>query len=161
MKALIVYASWLGHNRTIARTIADALARRGFAATSVPVAKAAAQDIANYDLLILGTFTHNGHASPRLRSLCESISLPLLDRVAVAIFGTQMAEAQEHGLPSGAGELKMALADRGVELALAPLVVGLRSTAAFRPSSSVGPDEQRRIEEFADELWEASVPAPI
>jgi flavodoxin len=161
MKALIVYASWLGHNRAIAQTLATALARRGIAATSTTVARVAAEDVAGYDLLILGTFTHGGRASPRLRAFCESIPLRLFDRLAVAIFGTQMAESQQHGGPSGAGELEALLADRGVELALAPLVVGLPGTGAFRPSSSIGAHEQRRIEEFADALWEEIVPEPI
>lgn len=161
MKALIVYASWLGHNRAIAQELAAALARRGFAAASAPVAKVVAEDVANYDVVVLGTFTHNGQASTRLRAFCESIPHRLFDRVEVAIFGTQMAESQQHGGPSGADELESVLADRGVELALPPLVIGLPGVAAFRPSSSIDADAQQRIEAFADELWEASVPAPF
>jgi menaquinone-dependent protoporphyrinogen IX oxidase len=70
MKALIVYASWFGRNRSIARLIASELERRGVHADCVPVAKVTAHDLVGYDLLVLGTYTHAGHASARLRTLC-------------------------------------------------------------------------------------------
>jgi flavodoxin len=161
MKALIVYASWFGHNRAIARALAAALAFRGFDVHGAPVTKVGADDVAGYDVLILGTFTHGGRASDRLREFCEAIPLRVFDRVAVAIFGTQMLETQQEGLPSGAHELETALAERGVELALPPLVIALPSVAAFRRISALGTDDRRRVEDFTDELWEASVPAPI
>jgi flavodoxin len=161
MKALIVYASWLGHTHAIAEALATDLVRQGIAATCVPVAKVVLEDVANYDLLVLGSFTPNGHASLRLRALCQSLPLRFFDRVHVAIFGTQMAEAQQHGGASGAQELMEVLAGRGVEVALPPLIIELPNMSAFRPIDSISADTQRRIKAFADELWEACVPAPF
>jgi flavodoxin len=161
MRALIVYASWLGHNRAIARMIGTKLARGGFEVTGAPAARVDAQSVGNYDLLVLGTYTHGGRASQRVRALCEAIPLRLFERVEVAVFGTQMIETQQRNLPGGPQELEASLAARGVELALPPLVVGLRRGTAFLPGLGIGAEERRRIAAFADELWEASVPEPM
>lgn len=161
MKVLIVYTSWFGHNRAIARMIATELARRGFSVTGAPAARVDAEDMAGYDLLVLGTHTHGGRASQRLRALCESIPLRLFDRMEVALFGTQTIETQQQCLPGGVQDLEACLAGRGVELALPPLVVGLRGAAAFLPWLGIGAEERRRVVAFADDLWEASVPEPM
>jgi len=161
MKALIVYASWFGHNRTIARIVAAELARRGFSVTGAPAARVVAADIAGYDVLVLGTYSHSGRASARLRALCESIPLRTLDRVEVALFSAQRATSPTRGLPGGVQALERCLAERGVELALPPLLIDLPGMSAFLPWLGIGAAERERIEEFADDLWEASVPDPM
>ena len=57
MKALIAYASWLGHNRAIARALASELSRQGVAVVCAPVSRVNIQDLARFDLLVLGTYT--------------------------------------------------------------------------------------------------------
>ena len=161
MRALIVYASWFGHNRAVARLAAAELARRGFSVAGAPAARVSAADIAGCDVLVLGTYTHNGRASQRLRALCESIPLRTLAHVEVALFGTQIDQNRERGLSGGVHELETCLAERGVELALPPLLIGLSRTAAFLPWFGIGSAERQRIVAFADDLWEASVPEPM
>jgi flavodoxin len=162
MKALIVYASWFGHNRLIAQLIAAELAKRNVIADCIPINKVSAHDLADYDLLVLGTYTHVGQASRRMRAFCETIPLPLFDRVAVALFGTQVVQDQPQlGGTSGIDDLEACLLGRGCELALAPLRIGLPVNRAFRTSKRLGPADLRQVEEFAAELWEASVPAPL
>ncbi len=159
MKALIVYSSWLGHNRAIARLIADELSRRGVAVACAPAQRIAPAELAGYDLLVLGTYTHNGHTSRRLRALCAAIPLRQLERMELAVFGTQMAWPEPH--PAGIDELAACLAARGCELAAAPLRIELPGTLAFRRARGLDPADRARVIAFADELWQATVPEPM
>jgi flavodoxin len=159
MKALIVYSSWLGHNRAIARLLAGELSRRGLDVACAPAQHVRPSDLADYDLLVLGTYTHKGHTSRRLRALCRAIPLRQLERMEVAVFGTHMAWPEPH--PAGVDELTACLAERGCELAAAPLRIELPSRAAYRPARGWTAAEGTRVVAFADELWEATVPEPI
>lgn len=161
MKTLIVYASWFGHNRAVARAIALELARCGVSVSCRPASRVTKDDIAGYDLLVLGTYTHAGRASRRLHALCEAIPHRLFGRLEVAIFGTQSPQELGDRRPSGVSELTTALAERGVDLALEPLTIGLRRPAAFLPWRGIGAAERRQIKEYVADLWEASVPEPI
>ena len=161
MKALIVYASWFGHNRSIARQIAADLSDNDVTVDCIPVTKVWAHDLAEYDLLVLGTYTHSGRASRRMRTLCETIPQRLFDRLAVALFGTHVVQNQQPGSTSGVDELETCLLGRGCELVLAPLRIELPADRAFRLSKVLGPADLRQVKEFAADLWEASVPAPL
>ena len=161
MKALIVYASWFGHNRSIARQIAAELADRDVTADCIPITKVSADDIAAYDLLVLGTYTHGGQASRRMRALCETIPQRLFDRLAVALFGTHIIRNDQPGGTSGVDSLEACLVGRGCELAQAPLRIELPADRAFRVSKALSPADLRRVKEFAADLWEASVSAPL
>jgi flavodoxin len=161
MKALIVYASWFGHNRSIARQLAADLAEHDVIAVTMPVTKVSAHDLAEYDLLVLGTYTHAGRASHRMRALCEAIPQRLFDRLAVALFGTHVVQNQQPSGPSGVADLEACLLERGCDLVLAPLRIALPPNRAFRLSKVLGPADVRRVKEFAADLWEASVPAPL
>jgi flavodoxin len=161
MKALIVYASWFGHNRSIARQIAADLADRDMTADCIPITKVSAHDLAAYDLLVLGTYTHAGRASRRMRKLCETTPLHLFDHLAVALFGTHIVQNHQPGGPSGVDDLEACLLRRGCDLALAPLRIGLPTDRALRSSKVLGPADLRQVKQFAADLWEASVPAPL
>ena len=161
MKALLVYASWFGHNRSIARIIAAELARRGFAVTCTPAGRTSRYDLAEFDLLVLGTYTHVGRASPRLRALCAAIPQRRFEHVAVALFGTQVTQPQQADGYSGVDELEACLLQRGCELALAPLHIELPARAAFSFKQGLDHDAIERIKEFAADLWEAGVPEPM
>ena len=161
MKALIVYASWFGHNRWIARLIAAELARHDVTAHCIPITKVSAHDPAEYDLLVLGTYTHAGKASHRMRVLCEQIPQPLFDRLSVALFGTHVVQNQSPAVATGVDDLEACLLGRGCDLVLPPLRLELPAERAFRSSKVLGPADLRLVKEFAADLWEASVPAPL
>jgi flavodoxin len=162
MKVLIVYASWFGHNQTIARLITAELTQRGLGITCTPATRVSRYDLAEYDLLVLGTYTTlAGRASRRLRALCATIPLRQLDHLAVAIFGTQITQPQQADGNSGVDELEACLLRRGCELALAPLHIELPARAAVSFKRALDPAALRRIKEFAADLWEAGVPAPM
>jgi len=161
MKALIVYASWFGHNRSIARQIAAELDDRDVIADCIPITKVSAHDLAEYDLLVLGTYTHVGRASRRMRKLCEAVPQQLFDHLAVALFGTNVVQNQQPGGTTGVDDLEACLLGRGCDLALVPLRIELPADQALRSSKALGPADLRQVKEFAADLWEASVPAPL
>ena len=161
MRVLLVYASWFGHNRSIAQVIAAELAQRGLSVTSTPASQISRYDLAEYDLLVLGTYTHVGRASRRLRALCAAIPQRRLDHLSVALYGTHVTQPQPADGYSGVDELAACLLRRGCELALAPLHIELPARAAVSFKPALDPAAIRRIKEFAADLWEAAVPAPM
>lgn len=156
MKALIVYASWFGHNRTIARALADELARRHITVVCAPVSRITTSDIIGYDIVVFGTYSHAHHASGQLRRLCESIPLRRLHRMSVGVFGTGPAG----DAPCGVDDLARCLEARGCSLAAAPLRLEL-TAPDFLPWSRHPQDARQQIEQFAAELVEATAPARL
>lgn len=161
MKALIVYASWFGHNRTVAQALAAELTRRGLTVACGPASRITASDAIGVELLVLGTYTHGGKASRRLRKFCEAIPQRRFEHITIAAFGTQMMDNQQPLSPGGIDDLQTCLAARGCDLAIAPLRIGLSPGAAFLPMRRITATQHHQIEAFAAELWEASVPAPL
>jgi hypothetical protein len=117
--------------------------------------------LAEYDLLVLGTYTHVGRASRRLRELCATIPQRRFEHLAVALFGTQITQIEPADGDSGVDELAGCLQRRGCELALPPLHIELPARAAISFKQSLDPAALRRIREFAADLWVASVPEPM
>jgi len=161
MKVLLVYASWFGHNRAIARLLAAELTQCGLGVTCTPVGRVSRYNLAEYDLLVLGTYTHVGRASRRLRALCAAIPQQRFDHLAVALYGTQITQPQQADGLSGVDELETCLRQRGCDLALAPLHVELPARSAFSFGRELDQAALRRITDFAADLWEAGVPAPL
>ncbi len=73
MRTLIVYASWFGHNRSIASISADRLSSHASRVICAPVAAVTAGDTIGCDLLALRSFTRVYHASRRMRHLVKTI----------------------------------------------------------------------------------------
>ncbi len=157
MRALIVYASWFGHNRLIAEAIATELRQRHVDVVCAPVSKISVGDVIGFDMLVLGSHSHTGHASRNLRHLCETIPLRRLNRMTVGIFGTRDHASQ----PGGLEDLRECLAERGCETALLPFAVDLYGVSAIMPWSHLNPEDQQDIEAFTEELWESSVAVPF
>jgi flavodoxin len=150
MKALIVYASWFGHNRTIARALADELVRRRVTVVCAPVSRITSSDVIGYDIVVFGTYTHAHHASAQLVTLCEQIPERRLHRMALGVFGTgKIGEAS-----GGVDDLTACLEGRGCALAAPPLRLGL-DAADFLPWAHYEPDMHRRVAAFAAELYDA------
>ncbi|HEX5692795.1 MAG TPA: flavodoxin domain-containing protein [Roseiflexaceae bacterium] len=161
MNAIITYASWFGHNRAIAEMLTEEFATLGISVACVPAYRVTANDLVGRDLLVLGTYTHSGHASKNLRRLCDAIPQKHLERIAVAIFGTHLAEGTDANVSDGISDLATHLAERGCELIVPPLRIGLSREAAVHRSGGFDETEQRQIWEFACDLHDACVPAPL
>ncbi len=147
MRVLIVYASWFGHNREVARIIADRLSPYASHVVCAPATSVTASDTIGCDLLVLGSFTHAHHASWRMRHLVETIPERRLRRIAIAVFGTQTVEER----PSGIDDLVNVLAERGVRLVVPPLRVILPAPD-FVPWSKITSAERAKIDAFAQAL---------
>lgn len=147
MRVLIVYASWFGHNREVARSIADRLSPYASHVICAPVASVTASDTIGCDVLVLGSFTHAHHASWRLRHLVETIPERRLKRMAVAVFGTQTIDER----PSSIDDLVHILAERGAQLIVPPLRVILPGPD-FVPWSRITPEERAKIDAFVQTL---------
>lgn len=160
MKALITYASWFGHTRTVARALATELTRHGFFTACAPIARVRPADTMGFDLLVLGTYTHLNHASRRMCTFCQAIPQHRISRLPIAIFGTQAAHTRREGGPCGIDELVRCLAAREAEPAIPPLRISVRDNEVFRLTSLIGPQDQRDIQDFAAALWETLVPEP-
>jgi flavorubredoxin len=156
MKALIVYASWFGHNRTIARALAEELARRHTTVVCAPVSHVTTSEIIGYDMLVFGTYTHAHHASGTIRRLCDSIPLRRLARMAIGVFGT----GRPGDLPGGVDDLAACIESRGCTLAVPPMRLAL-SAPDFLPWSRLAPDVRESVAAFAAELVDAAIPASI
>lgn len=156
MKALVVYASWFGYNRAIAKAITDDLSQRGITVACAPISKVEPSEVAGFDVLILGTYTHLGHASKRIRDFCDAIPQRRLNRVTVAVFGTQLEDAHQRGEPGGVDDLLNCLAARGCQVVTTPLRCIIPQYAALRRWSQFTPQEISQIQMFTDELYEIS-----
>lgn len=92
MKALVIYDSLYGNTERIARAIGDGLAE-GLAASGsvriVPVGEAHIDQLAGWDLLIVGGPTHGSHPSPPMRKFLDQIPKKALTGVPVAAFDTR------------------------------------------------------------------------
>lgn len=147
MRALIVYASWFGHNRTIAKRIANDLTQRGMQVICAPITRITASDTIGCDLLVLGSFSHAHHASWRMRHLIETIPERRIKRMAITVFGTQTLDER----PSGIDDLIAGLNTRGVRLAVPPLRIILPAPD-FAPWSQIAAEEQDKITQFVQSL---------
>jgi flavodoxin len=161
MRVLIAYASWFGHNRTIAKALARELGKQRIAVICAPVSKIGVEDVRGLDLLVLGTYTHARRANKRLRWLCDAIPRQRLEHTAVAFFGTQDADLLQGHERGGVDDLVAHLEDRGIDVVAPPLRIGLRGAAALLPWRGIGAAERGQIKAFARELLEACVPEPL
>jgi flavodoxin len=163
MKALITYASWFGHNQAIAKALARELANHGVAVICAPVSAIKVDDVVGLDLMVLGTYTHAGHANGRLLRLCDAIPRRRLERMAVAVFGTQSAEDLRIDETGGGGvdDLIAHLEARGLDIVLPPLRIGLHGAATVLPGYGIEDEGYGLIRAFARDLLEACVPAPL
>ena len=161
MNAIITYASWFGHNRAIAEMLTQEFATLGISVACVPAYRVKPRDVEGRDLLVLGTYTHGGHASKKLRRLCDSIPQKQLERMAVAVFGTHVPEGTDSDVPDGISDLVTHLSERGCELVLPPLRISLSREAALHRSGSLDESVQRQVWEFAGDLHDACVATPL
>jgi flavorubredoxin len=151
MRALIVYASWFGHNRAVAQRVARSFEERHITTVCAPISQIAASDVIGCDILVLGSYTHTRHASKGIRELIENIPLHRLQRMAIGLFGVRSPDGDADGID----ELTRTLEEAGISPAVAPLRINLRMPD-YIPQRWLEPEIEERIAEFADELLEAA-----
>ena len=96
MKSLVVYDSVFGNTEKVARSIGESLRASG----DVEVKKAISfptSELKNYDLLIVGSPTHGGRASPDMKKFLNDIPDGGLEGIKVAAFDTR-TEVKNSGI---------------------------------------------------------------
>jgi flavodoxin len=100
MKALIIYDSRHGNTEKIACAIGDGLAEGLGASGSVrvlPVGEVHADQLAGWDLVIVGAPTHGSHPSPAMKEILDRVPDKTLAGVRVAAFDTRTDMATLNG----------------------------------------------------------------
>lgn len=124
MRALVVYDSTYGHTEQIAQAIGEAIAGQ-----VSRVGQVVAADVAEFDVLILGSPTHGGQYTPEIQDLLAA--LPPLKGTQVAVFDTRTATIWNRILPFGYAAPRMArtLESNGGKLVAPPegfVVLGIK-----------------------------------
>lgn len=92
MKTLVIYDSLYGNTEKVAFAIGDGLAEGLGASGSVqvlPAGEAHADQLAGWDLVIVGAPTHGSHPSPPMREFLDRVPDKALPGVRVAAFDTR------------------------------------------------------------------------
>ncbi len=92
MVSLVVYDSMFGNTEKVAVTVAHALETK-----AVPINRIRPSELKELDLLIIGSPTQGGQASPAMQRFIQEIPDEGLAGVKVAVFDTRFAVG-EHGL---------------------------------------------------------------
>ncbi|MBU6334772.1 MAG: flavodoxin domain-containing protein [Chloroflexi bacterium] len=147
MRAMVIYASWFGHNRAIAQQIAAQLEAHGVTTVCAPVSEIAPAELLGCDLLVLGSYTHGHHASRPLHDLLAATPPVRLQRAVVGVFGVRSPDGEADGID----ELTLHLEQLGVAAAVRPLRINLPSPD-YLPHVWFDADVERRTTQFADGL---------
>ncbi len=161
MKVLMTYASWFGHNRAIAKALAQELASQRVAVMCAHISKITAEDAIGQDLLVLGTYTHAGRANRRIAQSLRHDTAP----AARTPGHRDLRHAEQRG---GAGQ-RVQRSRRPGSAPEGTRYRHRRAAAADQPAghggaaamAGIGAAERRRIRMFARELLEACVPEPL
>ena len=87
MNKLVIYDSQFGNTEKIAQAIGKIISAKTAKATNIDTSK-----LSNIDLLVIGSPTQGGRATPAIQKFLNSISLETLIDVKVAVFDTRFLE---------------------------------------------------------------------
>lgn len=168
MKTLIIYDSVYGNTEKIANVIAQAcqseaphLRGEGWREEGQDevilkkVSEAKADDLEGIGLLIVGSPTHGGRATPAIQNFLKNIPNGILKDAKVAAFDTRFDENKQKGflkllskiIKFAAPKITNALKIKGVEMAIEPM--------GFIVEGKEGPLKQGELERAA--LWVKSL----
>jgi flavodoxin len=117
MKALIVYDSMYGNTEKIAKAIGGAIAGE---ARVVRVSEVNSAELKTIDLLIVGSPTQGGRATPAIRDFLDKISEPAIKGIKVAAFDTRVSTRVATVFGYAAGRIAGSLKRKGGTLVASP-----------------------------------------
>jgi len=138
MKALVVYDSVYGNTEKIARAIGGAIA--GEVKVLRP-GEVNPSDLASLDLLIVGSPTQGGRATPAIQEFLSKIPANALKNISVASFDTRFSTRLVKIFGYAAGRIANVLKDKGGRLVAPP--------EAFIVKSREGPLKEGELERAA------------
>jgi flavodoxin len=100
--ALVVFDSWYGNTRLVAEEIARGISSSGRVTTTVTsVQELSPPRLRNYDIIVIGSPSHQGAATRPVKQLLHALALDRLDSKTVSLFDTRLARR------SGGATLRM------------------------------------------------------
>ncbi len=91
MKAVLCYVSKYGNTRLLAETIAEEMRRLGgFETTVLELRRIRVEDLANYDMVLIGGPTHFGRPTRRVTKFIETLAERKVSGKSVAVFDTYL-----------------------------------------------------------------------
>jgi flavodoxin len=118
MKVLVVYDSVYGNTEQIAKAIAGAIPSGEVQA--LRVGEANPTELATLDLLIMGSPTQGGRATPAMQEFLGKIAASALTVVKVAAFDTRLSTKWVGIFGYAAGKIAESLKEKGATLVVAP-----------------------------------------
>jgi len=140
MKALIVYDSLYGNTEEIARAVDGALTPAGEVKV-LRVGEANPSECASVDLLIVGSPTQGGKATPAIQEFLSKIPANALKNVSVTSFDTRVKIIVARVFGYAAGRIADSLKDKGGHIAAPP--------EGFIVKGGKGPLKQGELERAA------------
>jgi flavodoxin len=99
VKVAVLYESKYGNTKRVAETIAEEIKRvSGMEATVTALKDIDVNDIANYDLILLGGPTHFGGPTRGVRKFIDALGKRNVNGKYVAVFDTYLGEDFEKGV---------------------------------------------------------------
>ncbi len=137
MKTLIIYDSVYGNTEKIARAIGEGIALSGEIKIVRPD-EVNLSELTSFDLLIVGSPTQGGRATPALQEFLNKIPANALQNINVAAFDTRVKNFIAKLFGYAAGRIADSLKDRGGQLAVPP--------EAFIVMGTKGPLKEGEVE---------------
>jgi len=138
MKTLVVYDSLYGNTEKVAKAIGGGLAGE---VTVLPVGEVDPSELKSFDLLFVGSPTHGGRPSPRMKKLLDEVQARGFEGVNVAAFDTRHSHKLTVIFGYAAGRIAKSLKKKGGTLLLSP--------QAFYVEGTQGPLRECELERAA------------
>jgi menaquinone-dependent protoporphyrinogen IX oxidase len=90
MKVLVLYDSKYGNTRKVAEAISEGLNKKGQSSDCVSVAEVNIDDVKNYGAFVLGSPTHVGSATRKLKKVFKAFPDKGISKAQIAFFDTRM-----------------------------------------------------------------------
>ncbi|MFX0203703.1 MAG: flavodoxin family protein [Candidatus Hodarchaeota archaeon] len=138
MKVLIVYDSVYGNTEKIAQAIGGAITGE---VQVLRMGEVKPSELKTLDLLIVGSPTHAGRATPAMRDFLKKVSEPDIQGINVAVFDTRLTARWVKIFGFAAGKIARNLKKKGGTLLLSP--------EGFFVKGSEGPLKEGELERAA------------
>jgi len=148
MKALILYASWTGNTKIVAKSIAAGLRKKGIEVKVKNIKKATLKEIEFCNILVIGSATHGGKALFSVKSFFEKIPKGALKGKRGVSFAVQAGWGGDRVVK----EIKEYFLKKGIDKVEAGPVIsaGIPLLPVRRPTE----DDLKKCKRFGEKLAE-------
>lgn len=149
MRVHVIYDSAFGNTELVARRIGEVLGRSHEVAVK-PVAQADVADISAGDVLVIGSPTQGGRATPQLERFLAHIPDAVLEGLQFAAFDTRLSARWVRLFGFAADRMQHALTGRDA--------IAISSAQGFAVQGKEGPLKAGELDRAGD--WASGLPIP-